>query len=102
MNKQYIKTQVVKAISQAVENLRPANLLIAQDLTGAQEMVQDTRDPIVMDPGLRMIQAVDTETNTTLGTLVAWGNHPETLWSDNLYISSDFPHYLREGIEKGV
>jgi len=101
-NKQYIKDQVLKAISQAVENLRPANLLIAQDLTGAQEMVQDTRDPIVMDPGLRMIQAVDKETNATLGTLVAWGNHPETLWSDNLYISSDFPHYLREGIEKGV
>jgi len=101
-NMQYIKNQVLKAISQAAGNLRPANLLIAQDLTGAQEMVQDTRDPIVMDPGLRMIQAVDKETNATLGTLVAWANHPETLWSDNLYISSDFPHYLREGIEKGV
>jgi len=101
-NMQYIKNQVLKAISLAAGNLRPANLLIAQDLTGAEAMVQDTRDPIVMDPGLRMIQAVDKETNATLGTLVAWANHPETLWSDNLYISSDFPHYLREGIEKGV
>ncbi len=101
-NMQYIKDQVVEAISQAVENLRPANLHFAQDLTGAQEMVQDTRDPQVMDPGLRMIQATDAETNATLGTIVSWGNHPETLWSDNLYISSDFPHYLREGIENGV
>ena len=101
-NMQYIKDQVVAAITQAANNLRPASLLMAQDLTGAEEMVQDTRDPQVMDPGLRLIQAIDAETNATLGTLVSWGNHPETLWSDNLYISSDFPHYLREGIEKGV
>jgi len=75
---------------------------MAQDLTGAEELLMDTRDPQVMDAGLRLIQALDAETNATLGTLVAWGNHPETLWSDNLYISSDFPHYLREGIENGV
>ncbi len=101
-NLQYVKDQTVKAIFQAVENLRPAKLLISQDMTGAEDMVQDTRDPIVMDAGLRMIQAIDAETNATLGTLVAWANHPETMWSDNLYISSDFPHYLRESIEKGV
>ena len=101
-NMQYIKSQVVEAISQAAGNLRPANLQISQDMTGASDLVMDTRDPIVMDPGLRMIQAIDAETDATLGTLVAWANHPETLWSDNLYISSDFPHYLRESIEKGV
>ena len=101
-NMQYIKSQVLEAISQATNNLRPAKLLFSRDLHGAEDMVMDTRDPIVMDPGLRMMQALDAETGTTLGTLVAWGNHPETLWSDNLYISSDFPHYLREYMEKGV
>jgi len=101
-NMQYIKSQVLEAISQATNNLRPAKLLFSRDLHGAEDMVMDTRDPIVMDPGLRMMQALDAETGTTLGTLVAWGNHPETLWSDNLYISSDFPHYLREYVEKGV
>jgi len=34
--------------------------------------------------------------------VVGWANHPESLWSHNLLISSDFPHYIREGIEKGV
>jgi hypothetical protein len=34
--------------------------------------------------------------------LISWGDHPETLWSDNLLVSSDFPHYVREGVEKGV
>ncbi|MEN8228549.1 MAG: hypothetical protein ABFS38_10380 [Bacteroidota bacterium] len=99
---QYIKSQVVEAVSQAAGNLRPARLQISQDMTGASDLVMDTRDPIVFDPGLRMIQAIDAETDATLGTLVAWANHPETLWSDNLYISSDFPHYLRECLENGV
>lgn len=99
---QYVKNQVVAAITIAVNNLRPAKLLFAQDLTGAEALVMDTRKPIVMDPGLRLMQAIDAETDSTLGVLVAWANHPETLWSDNLYISSDFPHYVRECIEKGV
>ncbi len=99
---QYVKNQTVAAIAQAVNNLRPAKLLFAQDLTGAEELVMDTREPIVMDPGLRLMQAIDAEADTTLGVIVAWANHPETLWSDNLYISSDFPHYVREYIEKGV
>jgi len=99
---QYVKKQVVAAITQAVNNLRPAKLLFAQDLTGAEELVMDTRKPVVMDPGLRLMQAIDAEADTTLGVIVAWANHPETLWSKNLYISSDFPHYVREYIEKGV
>jgi len=98
----YVKSQTVAAITQASNNLRPAKLLFAQDLTGAEELVMDTRKPIVMDPGIRLMQAIDAEADTTLGVIVAWANHPETLWSDNLYISSDFPHYLRECIEKGI
>jgi hypothetical protein len=99
---QYVKNQSVAAITQASNNLRPAKLLFAQDLTAAEDMVMDTREPIVMDPGIRLMQAIDAETDSTLGVLVSWANHPETLWSDNLYISSDFPHYLRECIEKGI
>jgi len=98
----FVKNQVVKSISLASQNLRPAILRFAKDLTGASELLMDTREPIVTDPGLRLIQAIDSETGSTLGTLVAWANHPETLWSDNLMISSDFPHYLREYVENGV
>ncbi len=101
-NMEYVKSQAVAAIVQASSNMRPAKLLFAQDLTGAEDLLMDTRKPIVKDPGLRLIQAIDAETDTTLGVLVSWANHPETLWSKNLFISSDFPHYLRECIEKGV
>ena len=37
-----------------------------------------------------------------MGSLLSWADHGETLWSDNLLITSDFPHYFREYVEKGV
>jgi hypothetical protein len=98
----FVKEQIVKSVVEASKNVRPARLEISQDLTSAIPMVKDTRKPEVFDSGMRMIKAVDRENGKTLGSLVAWGNHPETLWSQNLLISSDFPHFLREGVEKGV
>ncbi len=99
---EYVKTQVVKSILAAVKNIRPARLEVSQDLTGAADLLIDTRKPEVFDSGLRLIKAVDKENGATLGSLIAWADHPETLWSDNLLITSDFPHYVREGVEKGV
>lgn len=98
----FVKKQAVQSIIAACAHLRPAKIRIAQDLTGALPMLEDTRKPEVFDPGLRLIQLLDAEADSTLGTLVAWANHPETMWSDNLLLSSDFPHHVRESFEKGV
>lgn len=98
----FVKNQIVKSVVEASTNLRPARLEVSQDLTGAIPLVKDTRKPEVFDSGLRMIKAVDKENDQVLGTVVAWGNHPETLWSRNLLISSDFPHFVRDGVENGV
>ena len=105
INKEYmkfVKGQIVKSIVEAAKNIRPAKLEISQDLTGAIPLVKDTRKPEVFDSGLRLIKAIDKESGAVLGSLVAWADHPETLWSKNLLISSDFPHFVREGVEKGV
>ncbi len=99
---EYVKKQAAKSVAEAVEALRPAILKFARDPDGADDLLIDTRKPEVFDSGLRLIQVVDAENGETLGTLAAWADHPETLWSDNLLITSDFPHYVREGIEKGV
>ncbi len=98
----YVKTQIVKSVLTAVKNKRPARLEISQDLTGAIPLVKDTRAPIVFDSGLRLIKAIDKENGKTLGSLIAWADHAETLWSKNLLITSDFCHYVREAVEKGV
>ena len=100
---EYLKSQTVAAIKIAVKNMRPSKLIFAEDLSGDDEkFIKDTRKPIVKSSGIHLMQVVDAESDTTLGTIVNWANHPETLWSKNLLISSDFPHYVREGIEKGI
>jgi hypothetical protein len=97
-----VKNQIVQSVLIAVRNLRPAHFEISEDLTGAIPLVKDTRKPEVFDSGLRLIKAVDKENGNTLGCLISWADHAETLWSKNLLITSDFVHYFREGVEKGV
>ncbi len=100
---QYLKDQTTEAIIHAANNLRPSKLVFASDNSGLDSiLMKDTRKPIVKPLGISLMQAIDLEVDTTLGTIVNWANHPETVWSRNLLISSDFPHYVREAIENGV
>jgi len=101
----YLK-QVQEAIRQSLEQargrMRPALLRVGQDPKGATHLVEDSREPFVLDPGITILQALDAEADTTLGVFFNWANHPETTWNRNLLLSSDFPHFLREALEKGV
>ena len=100
---EYVKSQTVTAITEAANALRPAKLVFAEDLSGRDSvLIKDTRKPIVKATGIHLMQVLDAENDQTLGTIINWSNHPETLWSQNLLISSDFPHYIREAIENGV
>ena len=100
--REYIKQRVVQSVMEAVDNMRPSILKFSQNLTDGMVTLGDTREPHIYDPGLRMMQAVDAEDGHTLGTFIQWSNHPETLWGRNLLLTSDFPHYIREAVEKGV
>lgn len=100
---EYAKAQTVAAITEAAKNLKPAKLVFAEDLSGSDSvLMKDTRKPIVKATGIHLMQVLDARTDQTMGTLINWSNHPETLWSQNLLISSDFPHYVREAVEKGI
>jgi hypothetical protein len=97
-----VQQQAAAAVAQAAKALRPARIRIAEDAQGAADLVMDTRKPNVTDPGLRIMQAIDAENGATLGTFVQWANHPETTWNENLLLSSDFCHYVRASVEKGI
>lgn len=99
---EYVKNQILESVENAVGNMRQVRLEVSEELEGALPLVKDTRDPQIFDSGLRLIRAIDSESGNTLGSLIAWADHPETLWSKNLLITSDFPHYVREGVEKGI
>lgn len=99
---QMLIEQAAQSVIDAIQELRPVRLRFAMDATGAADLVEDTRKPIVTDPAIYLMQVLDAERDTTLGTLVQWSNHPETLWNKNLLLTSDFVHYFREGMERGV
>ncbi|MFM8370952.1 MAG: neutral/alkaline non-lysosomal ceramidase N-terminal domain-containing protein, partial [Bacteroidota bacterium] len=97
-----VKENILRSLGEAVKNMRPARIVFAQDTAGAKNLVDDYREPVAYDYGLRLMHFRDAVTDTTLGTLIQWANHPETLWAGNLEITSDFPHYLREAFENGI
>jgi hypothetical protein len=105
VNKAYTKQVqdgILASIIEANHKMRPAIITVGHDLTGAVHLVEDSREPLVMDPRVNILQAIDAESDTTLGVFFNWSNHPETLWNRNLYLTSDFPHYVREALEKGI
>jgi hypothetical protein len=98
----FILEQTVEAVEEAVSELAPCDMYCAQVKVGPEGFVSDTRKPIVMDENMYLMRFNRPGTADTIATVVNWGNHPETLGGSNSILSSDFAHYLREGIEDGV
>lgn len=99
---EYINDQVVASVKEAYNQMQPSILSFGIDKNGASHLVEDSRPPLIIDPTLQTIQFKSINQDTTLGTIVYWSNHPETTWDKNLLISSDFVHFLREGVEDGI
>ncbi len=90
-----------QAIIKAKNSMKKAKIEIGFIRTGVDGLVRDSRDPFIIDDSLYAMKITDLS-GKTIATLVNWGNHPETLSDTNNYLSSDFPHYVREGLEKGI
>jgi len=104
-NEAYVESILEKsreAILEAVANLQPADAFIAAEHLEAQGFVRDSRQPKVFDHHLNAARFVRPGTGETIATLVSWGNHPEAMGGNNPLLSSDFAHYWREGMERGV
>ena len=100
--RQLVHERAVEAICAAYANRKPAILEFAQIDSVPKDLIDDGRHPIVYDDGIRIMKVTDTRNKEIMGLFVNYGNHPETAGSKNLMITSDFVHYLREGIEKGI
>jgi hypothetical protein len=103
----FIDRQVARAIEQAVGALQPVQGVRAYrtdanetaELAGLQVRT-GCRPPWIFDDELRAL-AFDGE-DGTIATLLNWGTHPESLESENELITSDFPHYIRDEVERRV
>ncbi len=98
----FVKEQIVASIDEAMQALRPTIIKVSTIDSTAKDLVRDSRPPKVFDDTIQLMQFCDAETNKPFGLLMNWGDHPETLGSDNLLITADFCHYWLQGIEKGI
>ena len=91
----------VKTLGDAVARLEPARVAFHHLPVPTTGLVADTRRPHVFDPDLRVMHLLGASNQLTLGSIVTWSDHPETLWSRNTEVTADFCGALRETLEKG-
>jgi hypothetical protein len=99
---EFVKKMVVEAAEEAVGKLQPAEAILVEAPVGPEGFMDDSRKPLVYDNVIRCARFVKPGTEDTIGTLLVWGNHAETLGSDNPLLTSDFCNYWRDGVENGV
>ncbi len=104
---EWVQNEIADGVTAAVAALEPAHIvhgaIAVQDATGnTLNLLDDSRDPVIMDNQMRVMRFFRPSDDSTIATLINFGNHPEVLWDDNGLISSDFPHWLRKGVEDGI
>ena len=98
-----LKSQIIAGVKGALEDLAPARVeagIIDEGISGLA--MSDSRPPYIFDDNLPFIYVSNAETGASIASLVSVGNHPETLWSKNPYLSSDYFHYVRYYLREGL
>jgi len=102
-----VRTRAAQAIREAHGALTAANVQYASvDLRdvpgGPTRYIGDNRDPLILDPEIRIMRFVEAGADATIATVFNFGAHPEYLDDENTLISGDLGHYVRTGVEDGV
>ena len=105
----FIDRQIAKAINKAaastvrtVMKLGSTDPLVSPSIAGMQTRTRG-RPPDFFDQELRVMQFFDgsgTTLDRVIATVINWNTHPESMESGNTLITSDFPHAVREAVEK--
>jgi hypothetical protein len=101
----FVDRQIAGAINRAASSTVPASMKLGRtdpqaspSIAGMQTRTHG-RPPNFFDEELRVMQFFD-GTRSVIATLINWNTHPESMESRNTVITSDFPHAVREGVEK--
>lgn len=95
---EYLYGQIVASIKEARRKMKPAVLKLAS-IQVPQGVSENTREPELIDRELSLFK-VDSPSGETIATLINFTAHPETLWSDNLLITADYPNYVYREVER--
>jgi len=105
----FVDHQIAKAINKAAASTEPAVMKLARSnpqaspsIVGMQTRTRG-RPPDFFDEELRVMQFFSSAgriSGRVIATLINWNTHPESMESGNTLITSDFPHAVRESVEK--
>lgn len=105
----FVDRQIAKSIKLAAAQLQPARIKFgvtdpakSPSLVGMQTRTSG-RPPHFYDEELRVMQFVGAGgrlSNKTIATIINWNTHPESMEDKNTLLTSDFPHAIRETVEK--
>ena len=102
-----VKQLAADAIAEAVGKLKPAKLTAGSipvvSPAGDETLyVSDTRDPVVIDNRMHVLQFDGLDDGKPIVTVVDWAAHPDSVGAHNHSISSDFVDALRTEAELGT
>jgi len=92
-----LENAVVEVARQAVEARVPASLSAGEAHVGG--VCKDIRPPDVRNETAASLLARD-RSGKAVAVLVNFAMHPEGMGGKNRAVSSDYPHYLREAVER--
>jgi hypothetical protein len=105
----FVDRQIARAINKAAGSTVRAVMKLGRtdpqaspSIAGMQTRTHG-RPPDFFDQELRVMQFFDGSGNKldrVIATVINWNTHPESMESGNTAITSDFPHALRESVEK--
>jgi Neutral/alkaline non-lysosomal ceramidase, N-terminal len=106
---QFIDRQIAKAVNEAAARTAPARMKLgvtdpkgSPSIAGMQTRTGG-RPPHFFDEELRVMQFTGTEgamRDKVIATVINWNTHPESMEDKNTLMTSDFPHAVRESVEK--
>lgn len=94
----FLKGKIVEAISEAREGMRPAQMKLGSALLPERGVSRNVREPDLIDRELTLM-ILEGKGGEPICSLINFTAHPETLWSDNLLLTSDYVGYLRRRVE---
>jgi hypothetical protein len=103
----FVDRQIARAVNQAARSSLPARLkvgvtnpVLSPSILGMQTRTAG-RPPAFFDEELRVMQFVEASApRGVIATVINWNTHPESMESGNTIITSDFPHAVREAVER--
>ncbi|MEK6299659.1 MAG: neutral/alkaline non-lysosomal ceramidase N-terminal domain-containing protein [Acidobacteriota bacterium] len=105
----FVDRQIAKAINRAAASTVRASMKLGRtdpqsspSIAGMQTRTHG-RPPTFYDDELRVMQfftGTSVAPGRVIATVINWNTHPESMESRNTMITSDFPHAVREAVEK--